>query len=204
MAKDLRSAAEIRASMQLLNSPTEKKPKKPRKSFRGSGYAWILSNYCGGESFTIAEIQQGLIDAGILEKNKTGGYNDYASDCITRMMRTSDASNGIRVHYKNWTGTVHKEGRENGENRYALTVKGVELGKKLVLSAQNGLPIRGHHLAKRIDKNLTAAITPLKKRGFRSDAAAAEKVFDVLKRTKAVRARIRKEAVAETRKKKAV
>jgi hypothetical protein len=198
MAKEVRTAAEIRASMQLLTHSAEK-PKARKKSFRGSGYAWILTHYCNGNSFTIAEIQQGLIDAGILVKNEKGGYNDYASDCITRMMRTSDASNGIRVHYKNWTGTVFKEGREDGENRYALTSRGVELGKKLLLSAQNGLPIRGHHLVKRIDKNLST-LPPARKRGFRT----GEKAFDVLRRSKIVRSRSKSEVELPKKSKKAV
>lgn len=197
MAKEVRTASEIRASMQLLTHNAEKP--KTRKNFRGSGYAWILTKFCNGESFTIAQIQQGLIDAGILVKNEKGTYNDYASDCITRMMRTSDASDGIRVHYKNWTGTVFKEGREDGENRYALTSRGVELGKKLLLSQMNGLPIRGHHLAKRIDKNLATAL-PARKRGVRT----GEKAFDVLKRAKAIRARKKKTIVLSPRTKKAV
>lgn len=198
MAKEVRTAAEIRSSMQLLTHTAEKTQAR-KKNFRGSGYAWILTHFCNGESFTIAQVQQGLIDAGILVKNERGEYNAYASDCITRMMRSSDASNGIRVHYKNWTGTVQKEGRENGENHYSLTRRGIELGKKLVLSEQNGLPIRGHHLAKRIDKNLKF-VAPARKRGFRT----GEKAFDMLKRTKAVRSRMRKDIGLPKKTKKAI
>lgn len=191
MANEVRrTAAEIRASIQLLTQG--KKPQqeaRPRKkSFAGSGYAWILTNFHEGESFTRAQVQQGLIDAGILKKNDDGSYNDYASDCITRMMRTSDASKKIRASYINWTGTVQKDGRnDDGESVFSLTRRGMALGRKLSMADEYGVPIRGHHIAKRIDKNLRVPLST-KKRGFRT----SPKAFDQLQHLKVVRSRMGK------------
>lgn len=184
-----RTASEIRASIQLLTASQEKEPVKARGArarnrFAGSGYAWILKTFNDGKVFTRAMVQEGLIEAGILKKNTDGSYNDYASDCITRMMRTSDASQKIQGNYINWTGTVQKEGRnEEGESEFTLTRRGLALGRKLELAEENGLPVRGHHIAKRIDKDFKAT-APTEKRGFRKT-----KGYDVLARTKAVRVR---------------
>lgn len=180
-----RTASDIRASIQVLTQ------NKRFKRFQGSGYAWILTHYADGDEFTVSEVQDGLIEAGIIKKNPNGGYNDYASDCITRMMRTSTASEEIQRSYVNWTETVQRDGRnEDGESVYSLTKRGIALGKKLMRASQEGMVLRGHHIAKRIDKQL-AAPAPIKKRGFRT-----EKVQDPLARTKAVRSRLRKKSKA--------
>jgi hypothetical protein len=176
-----KTASDIRNSIQLSTQS------KRFKKFQGSGYAWILAHFADGEEFTVAEVQEGLIEAGILKKNASGHYNDYASDCITRMMRTSDASEEIQRSYINWTETVQKEGRnDEGLSVFSLTRRGMALGRKLIMAGSVGVNIRGHHLAKRIDKQMTAP-QPAKKRGFRK-----EKGYDVLARTKAVRSRMKK------------
>lgn len=180
-----KTASEIRASIQRLTQS------KRFKRFAGSGYAWILTNYADGEPFTVQECQQGLIEAGILKKNDSGHYNDYASDCITRMMRTSDASEDIQRSYVNWTQTVQKEGKdEEGVSIYSLTKRGMALGKKLSIASSSGIALRGHHIAKRVDKQIQAP-APAKKRGHRK-----AKGHDVLARTKAMRSRVKKKPTA--------
>lgn len=194
MSKEVKKTAlDIRTSIQMLTAANMQS--KKFKRFAGSGYAWILANYCDGDPFTVQEIQQGLIDAGILKKNDSGQYNDYASDCITRMMRTSDASEEIQRSYVNWTECVQKEGRdEDGVSLYSLTRRGMALGKKLALASSNGIALRGHHVAKRIDKQLTAP-APAKKRGYRK-----ENGHDGLARTKAMRSRLKKATPSRAKK----
>jgi hypothetical protein len=147
--------------------------------FKGSGYAWILLTYYDGRVFTVREAQEGMVKAGIVSGVRCGFRR--ASDCITRMQKTSDASTSLQVNYKNWTGCLKYVGKNSaGEHLYCVTRHGRILGQKIATANSLGINLRQHNLTKRIDKQLKVTIA---KRGY----FRLKKVFDPLTRTKAIR-----------------
>lgn len=147
--------------------------KKVQKKWKGSGYAFILFCFRDGYPFTVASAQQLMVSAGITTSSRR------ASDCVTRMQKTSESS--TKNNYINWIGTLKKAGKNQlGENLYCVSGKGKNLGEKIAAAVELGLNLREHHLAKRIDKKLLIAIP---KRGYFKKS----KVYDPLQRTKIIR-----------------
>ena len=148
------------------------------KKFRGSGYAWILATYCDGRAFTVREAQHGMVDAGITSDARCAYRR--ASDCITRMQKSSEATSTLKINYRNWLGCLKRLGKNAaGEPLYCVTRHGKSLGQKIVSANAAGINLRQHDLSKRIDKQLKVVIP---KRGY----YRTKKVFDPLTRTKAI------------------
>lgn len=140
--------------------------------FTGSGYAWILATYWDGRAFTVREVQQAMVKAGFTNNNRR------ASDCISRMQKTSVST--LKDNYKNWVGCLKRIGKNaNGEPLYTVTRQGKQLGQKISFAEEIGISLRQHNISKRIDKQLKVTVP---KRGY----YRTKKVFDPLSRTKAL------------------
>jgi len=151
-----------------------------RVKFRGSGYAWILAAFRSGKPFTVRECLASMQGVGIIGDSPLAYRR--ASDCITRMQKSSLASESLQVNYANWIGTLKRAGKnQRGENLYCVTRRGKTLGEKIAAANESGINLRQHHIVKRIDKQLLSVSIP--KRGY----FRTRKVYDPLQRTKAVK-----------------